>query len=275
MLDGWESVMPKDALQFGSMAHYLLECIYKDYDKWNPHPPVADFLEAYQKKESGKIADLGKMEFMIGLAKILIDGHFRYWKEDKKRKWVAAEAKFDVDFNGFRLRGMRDGLYEQNKGLWILETKTTAAMNEDTLTDALAFDFQNLFYILATKLETGREVKGVLYNILRKPSIKQGQKETLTDFLSRLEVDVQARQQFYFNRFQVSYPKPVQERFEKELLLKLNDFAGWVAGSKDIQTYRNERACITKWACEYLPACSSGSMAGYTRTREMFSELKK
>jgi len=266
---GWESALPKDSLAFGSLFHWLLESYYNSIIKGNP---VMDFEVHYKEwfKTIGVLmSDQSKVELMAAKAAGLFKGYVSKWKEDLKRDWVSVESQFDVKFNGFRLRGMRDGVFMVKGKPWLLETKTMAQIREDTLTDALSFDFQNLFYITASELTIKKPIVGVLYNIARTPSLKPG--DNLGDFASRIEADVLARPETYFIRYEITYSEAVKKRFATELVMKLKDFEHWMKGES--WTYRNEKACIGKWSCEFLSACASGNMSGYSHTREVFREL--
>jgi len=95
--------------------------------------------------------------------------------------------------------------------------------------------------------------------------------------LKRLKEDIAARPEFYFVRYEISYPAMVRTRFAEELFLKLKAFAAWRNGI--IPTYRNEMACLKKqWSCNFLPVCAAGGdpeKAGFKRNRKLFSELEE
>ena len=64
-----------------------------------------------------------KMEYLTAQAEGVWPGYCKNWYKDfTKVKWVALEARFDVEIDGYRRRGMLDGLRDCS-GLWLLETE--------------------------------------------------------------------------------------------------------------------------------------------------------
>jgi len=271
-LDGWQDTRPKDALAFGTLWHWFLEQNYGAIINGAKKPIDFRVLEQkYLDATLGRNSNPEAMERYMAMASALYDVYWLHWKQDFRRKWEGAECQFDVNWNTFRLRGMRDGLYRFKKQTWLLETKTTGRIDEYTLTDALAFNFQNLFYIVASEEELGKPIAGVMYNVVCKPQLRQGKAESLVNFAKRMRDDVSFRPRRYFVRFECTYPEVVKQRFREELANKLTDFWEWVDGK--LATYRNEQACICRWTCEFLAACANNDLAGYVRTRELFGEL--
>jgi hypothetical protein len=216
-------------------------------------------------------ADLAK-------AKAVFPAYVARWHaDDVKRKWVEVEQVFDIlDFGDFRLRGKIDGVFEaKNAALWILETKTASQISEETLSQALAFDFQSLWYVHAVEKKLGRKVAGVLYNVVRVPQIGKGDDKSSGGFVDKVRADIDKRPEFYFVRFEIPFSKGARERFNLETESKLIEFRRWIAG--ELPTYKNEFACRAKWNCTYLPVCACGGdpvAAGFKQSGELFSELK-
>lgn len=274
LLSFWQSPTPREAFGVGSLWHWLLERGYLNIQKGLPPLPFEVVRDAWWKSEGIKIADPAQAEKYLAVVGSLYDTYWQYWKDDTKKKWVGVEFQFDLNFEGFRLRGMRDGLFEGKKNsLWILESKTSARIDEGTLDDALNFNFQNLFYLVATEAEVGRPVAGVLYNVAEKPGIKFETKSSpnIEAWLANAKELVKGDPGRYFKRFEVTYPRDRVEAFKEELVLKLSAFRDWVKYHGP--TWKNEQACITRWNCEFLQACANNSTAGYIQTRELFSEL--
>lgn len=270
-LDGWRSDAPKRALQFGSLMHKLLEAYYTTGD---PVEYVFDSIEDRWRKKAVEAGDdLQQVEMDLCLSRVLFQEYVKYYRaKDAKKEWLELEGVFDVDFNGYRLRGMTDGVYKQGKGTWILETKTASRIDEETLSDALLFNFQNLFYIVAKQIQLGKPVKGVLYNIIRKPSLRQKKNEPIGEFMQRIAEDVAARPDWYFVRFEIVYTRKRIKQFKDELQSKLGEFELWVRGK--LPTYKNENTCVGRWSCRFLKACASNSMVGFNCNGVLFSELE-
>jgi hypothetical protein len=133
------------------------------------------------------------------------------------------------------------------------------------------FDAQNLFYLQNTIEGDKLIMAGVLYNLIRRPGLKQGKDETWPSFLTRVRKDVNDRPDHYFMRFELSYPVEVLTWYRKELAWQLNEFGLWQQGK--IHTLHNQKACRRKGSCSFLRACAQRTMAGYTRRDKMFPEL--
>ncbi len=276
-LDGWRTYDTSDAMRFGSLFHWLLQELY---DAVRTGEEVAlgrvtDLLEKYetdQQQISSSITAIQKLELDLAMAEALILPYMDHYPEDfTQKRWEGVESEFANDWNGFLLRGKMDGIYQVKKSYWLLETKTKSRIEEGTLSDALAFDFQNLFYLLNAEIMLGKPIKGVLYNIVRRPSLRQKQLETMGEFCARIKQDVLDKPEHYFKRFEIVYDKDTRKQFAQELKWKLRDFKAWSRG--EIPTYKNETACTAKWTCRYLSACASGRMAGYHQNGKLFEEL--
>ena len=267
MIRGWESGAPKRALQQGSMMHEALE---------NWHGRGIDRLPTrkWRTKALKKGANADDIEDDIGIVASLLPGYIkRYTKKDRKKKFVEVEGLFDVEFESYRLRGRIDGVYELGGKLWILETKTTSKIEEAALKLYLNFDFQSLFYVTALQEMLGRPIAGVLYNLIRKPQIKQG-KLSKKAYWDRVETDTETRPDFYYKRFETRFTRARIKAFQEELHMKLDLFANWIAAGDGRLMFKNEMACRAKWNCRYLQACGDGNMNGYKKTGKLFSELE-
>ena len=288
-LAGWMPVHLKDSLFFGSMAHGVLQTVY---EHWRTHKrPLSEerFLDRsldvandYLSEEIAKVARSLKGKSAIEAAlsgsvvlAMTLGPYLHKWQKDfTERTWLGVETQFDVQWKGIRLRGKRDGIYISKRGyLTILETKTRSRLeDEQDLTDALTFDLQSLFYIMASAIELGRPVRRVAYNIIRRPGLRQGKKEKPEDFAGRIEADIVKRPNHYFVRFYLTYPPEVIKAFEADLWKKVSEFQAWCEGS--LPTYRNETACVRRFICPYLNICASGSTRLYMKG-EIFRELQE
>jgi len=265
VLDGWESAAPKRALQVGSLMHEVVA-------NWHGSGITKMPNHKWRKEAVQAGDDLAQVENDLAMVAALLPGYItQSRKKDKKRKWVDVERLFDVNWNGYRLRGRVDGLFQVGKKFWLLETKTTSRIDEEALKLALNFDFQSMFYTVAMHQYLGKPIAGVLYNLIRKPQLRCGKAETQPMFWKRVADDIIKRPDWYFVRFEVKFSKKQLAAFEQELDHKLFHFKKWVAGQS--HTYKNESACRSRWNCSYLKACGTGCMDGYKQTKKLFSEL--
>ena len=84
------------------------------------------------------------------------------------------------------LAGKVDGLVEVEGELFLLEHKTASTLDGEYL-EKLWMDFQILLYAAALERYRGLRVAGVLYNILVKAKLRQGQGETAEEFQQRAQ----------------------------------------------------------------------------------------
>jgi RecB family exonuclease len=290
-LAGWTPVKSTGSLFFGSLFHDMLHHVYEHFRTEGPPKNrkhlslegvrvARPWLEKYHR-EAVRImgpSEVQDLENDIWTCLALLRPYLRFWRRDfYDREWVGLESEFRVKFQDqYVLRGKRDGVFLDKHGkLRILETKTKARFDNPTVMGyALALDMQNLFYLVATELELGRRPTGVTYNMIRRPSLRQGKKESGEAFASRIRADIVKRKLHYFVRYEVDYPRSDVRRFEDELEIILEEFKNWVRKGGDVQTYRNRTACISRFNCPYLALCgSSDSFTDYMVSR-IFTELE-
>ena len=275
-IDGVRVVEEKDAFVFGSFFHWLIENMLAAIATKTAQPKFSLLERQWRKSnDAAQVKDPQMLEQHVAMAMALFDPYRDLWmKDDKKRKWVAVEGVFDTPFQGWRTRGKRDAVFRTRKGdLWLLETKTTSRIDDRTLTEKLNFDPQNLFYLTALETDMKEKVKGVVYNVIRKPQLRRGQDETVKSFGLRMRDAVEADPDAYFARYDVPYSRATIRQFQEELGAKLREFHAWCRG--ELPTYKNESACIKRWTCEYLRACGQRGTAGYRTDGTLFSELEE
>ena len=215
------------------------------------------------------------MLFYAALASIAILLEQTYWL----LRFDAPERIFGVRFAGAMLRGKIDGRFrDKNGGVWHFEHKNYSRISEDTLQKKLSFDLQNLFYLLADRVERGENIKGVLYNVLRRPEVrKEMPVGKIRQYVTGL---IEKDPAHYFIRWEIPYSAEDRAQFHAELVVKLDRLGGNIASTQLYGAnplgmfYKNECACDLPWACPYLDACASGSMTGYTKTKSLFPELE-
>lgn len=251
----------------GPLKKDAMTAVIEDWEHRNEQTPALD-AEAF-----------GDIQRDAALASVLFPVYAVHYRKDEQLVWEQVEQTFDLRWEGYRLRGKRDGAFrlpslrKGGKGsLWLFETKTKSQVSERTIGDVLAFDFQLQLYTLTLEEETGESVAGAVYNVVRTPGLKQGKTETLQEYVLRVAKDVSERPDHYFMRWEVPNDSDAKARFRRDLLTKLREFASWASGAGP--HYRNERACAHFGACPYLQACSAGNIEGYVALGRRFSELE-
>jgi len=165
-----------------------------------------------------------------------------------------------------------DGRFQKGpKSLWLFENKFKGRIEAGNLMNQLPLDLQVHIYLYALAKETGRKPKGVLYNIIRRPQLKQKKNEPLSDFIARIGEDVKKRPEFYFIRFEVGIMSREMKDFESDLEAMIHDYVMWYRGKRG--TYKNGAHCLQPYPCRYLPICSQNDMSGYWQRTKVFPEL--
>jgi hypothetical protein len=181
--------------------------------------------------------------------------------------------------NTYRFAGKIDRIIDTPQGFMILETKTTGESIEPDSDYwlRLRIDTQISGYILAAR-KLGYDVQSVMYDVIRKPSIRVTKKETIEQYAERLYNDLAERPGFYFARREIPRLESDLDEFRSEL---------WRI-SKDVRDselasffYRNTSACLAPYKCAYWPLCTNGFTPsstlpdGFTTVSDVHPELAK
>ncbi len=275
-LNRWTPDQPNKNVEFGNLFHHILDLVYsakrmpsvKAIDKW-----VDAYLAEWETRNVGRA--LEDMERHGAVTVMLMGEYLKLYAPDfSEKKFTGVEKVFRVAWNGFLLLGKKDGRYLTKAfKKWIMEHKTRSEMDEETISDLLAFDLQNLFYIIAEEAEDqSAPVHGVLYNVIRNPAHRLKAEESLKQYAERIREDASKRPEHYFLRFEAAYSVADKTEFRRQLLAKLEEIRAFLKG--DLPLYRNEAMCkVGHVKCEFLKACASGCMAGYKQKPRLFEEL--
>lgn len=207
---GLEREESAPALRFGSAFHKALEA----------RANGAEVIDAYEAAKSG--VQLGEP---IDLAKLygLLAGYYNlYGRADGARETIAKmhpECQWTLEIphsRTFEHVGIIDGLAVLKDGRTaIVEHKTTG---EDISPTAdywtrLQFNGQLFLYVLAARAN-GWDVDTVIYDVIRKPAIRQKANETAEQYGDRLAADAEARPEFYYARREVAVLDSAIAEFE-------------------------------------------------------------
>ncbi len=279
------------ALIYGSVFHeamdICLNCIKAGIIK-SPEDFDKDFMTNLLLQLHGNFeeeynaAELKfKEEFIMsfGIMRYLIPEYFKFWKEDffgdNKKEYVNIEEVFNVPFAGTKLRGKKDGVFlDTKKHHWLLEHKTKSQIKEDALSMTVARDFQNNLYMLAHYLETGIKMKGVLYNIVRKSSLRKKVNETGEEYVRWVGADIKERPDFYFVRFLVGIDWKIISSFSRKLAKEVSQFLKWWETDEKFDSEYTHSCSAVYGTCPYIQYCDSGhqNFSGLEQ-RELFPEL--
>jgi len=293
VLSGWSSTQNSLGLVFGGLTHGINQRIYTDVmsGRLSTLPSekyikrVCREVESVWRKEN-PLADadsLRHLEFSMILLEAVMPMYFRYWAKDFQLVWKRIEKEFKVPMTVERpdgkkmttfIRGKIDGSFGTGRGT-LFETKTKSRLGEhgeSNLADILPHELQVNIYLLYLWWADKKLPKGLLFNIIRRPAMRQKKKESLVKFATRVANDVKRRPEYYFVRLNMRIERKDLEKQELELHDMVSDFMLWWAGLAG--HYKNSNACENKYGtCGFLPICSRGDYTGFYKRDKVFREL--
>lgn len=244
----------KAALRIGSAVHRGIEMwdIQKGLDVLN------DNLCAPETQE-----EADDREIAIATVQAMLAGYMEFTEPFKNH---CPEQKFELAVmmpggrksRKLRFAGKIDDIARIDGQDWIVEYKTASQLSSGYF-ERLYLDTQITGYTYAAR-RMGYKPVGVIYRVLRKPSIRKGQKESLEQFLNRLEADYKARPEFYFMEERLYRSQTDLDEFERQLYESI----------QQAQRMR-EKGCIFKHTgscsdygtCAYMPLCCGEKDAEY------------
>lgn len=197
-----------------------------------------------------------------------------FYKSDfDEFKNFLTEQKFSIPLTGNdTYGGILDALLQDQAGAWwILETKTTSAqaINADYF-EKVKIDSQVAGYMEGAKQILGEYPAGVIYNVIKKPSIRLKNGESLADFQRRIfhEYTKMAVEKNYFMRQQLMVATHRLESWlndTKQLTASISE----AVAKKSSFWPMNTGACQAKFgSCAYLPACTTGKYSPLLYAKE-------
>ena len=276
------------ALHLGDRFHHGLdllkngatieEAVEQVWDIYQNVPPWVRDIEAWEIEREKCV-------------RLLIGWHALTEPLDVVQSEVPFEAKIRNPETGhatgrFRLTGIVDGIARLADGrLAVLEHKTTSKSLDlhGDYVRRLRVDAQISRYLLAVRDDLNIDVRTVLYDIVRKPTIKPRmitQKaarilkeegtyfgELITDFPrnprrespemygARLSAELVAYPERYFLRLEVPRLEQDLEDAAGELWEQQRSIARALRSGR---FYRNDNACLSPYRCEFASLCLSG-----------------
>jgi len=232
---GIKEVDRKEAMEYGSIFHKVDEIacgMGKMYSRAKLVKEMTAYLrKTYPSKESA----------MLGRIAIIEYEHYKDWDaQNPQYRHLEQEPvfceKFELPPTSFQvsdiinirippgivfpLRGRIDGIIE-NSGMWIKETKTKSQINVSHLQDTIHTNIQVMFYALCSQLKYGRPCKGVVYNVIRKPGLRQKIKETDDGYIQRISDAIKEDPKHYFHRLTVEFAPGQVDRWVRQELVPL------------------------------------------------------
>lgn len=306
VLEGWTSTRTSMAMTFGNFTHEFLRRTYEDVrmGKLKTMPSeeyifdrLAELEQLWRREHPrADTEDLEHLELTLLILRAMMPLYFRHWKNDiVAYKWEKLESEFKLPVTPSRFvnrhgrvmhpaasagltyrRGKMDGSYRvgAKNRVRLFETKTKSRIDDDTTGNILPFELQVNIYMGALSFLDKEHPTGALYNIIRRPGLRQKKAESLVQFAARIAEDVASRPDWYFIRLQMSVAKQEIEQslIEQEGLMR--DFLDWWYGRAP--HYRNSDNCENKYGvCPFLKKCATGDTTGLYKRERVFMELEE
>ncbi len=188
-----------------------------------------------------------------------------YAKDLKRWKIHSTEMEFKVPItDAIAYVGQIDLIVKHDGELWIVEHKTAGRLDKNYI-DRLALDTQITGYAIGAKFKIGKPIAGVIYNVAKKPQIRQKKDETPVQFADRIVGDYSARPEFYFYREQLYRDAAATAEYKAEIA----ELAADIVEKVDVvrqdgphaalpHFYRNTDHCTARGPCPYLGICTRG-----------------
>lgn len=181
-----------------------------------------------------------------------------YLKRDlAEYKVVETEGSFDAKLdNGWTYHGKKDMVVLRKKDmkLFLMEHKTAGRIDAGYVAK-LPMDNQILGYGWAQRAKTGRKFDGVIYNVTKKPQIRQRQTESLQQFMKRVEDDYHLNPGAYFYRETLTFGNEDLDRFGRELGRFVRNID---RAQAEGDFYQNAGHCTAMGTCPFMKLCLEG-----------------
>jgi hypothetical protein len=256
------------ALIVGSAFHSTMEQMYATKGKrWER----AEFVFPDDVILTGQ--DQQKKEYWEQVLQIMLEAYAQQYKDDFTQLQVLPEGNemdVDLEFEGIRLRGKIDLWFLlRKKEKWMMDHKTTSRLDRNVVM-GWDFRFQFMFYLwLLQRLQGKNAARGMYINAIKKPQLRQGEKESLPSFVQRIRTDYFARPETYFYREPLRLMKESMEHFENVVLrpkiekLKLlcNPDVPHLQKVAMFTDMNTDYCQVYNTACQFLPICQHGLAA--------------
>lgn len=218
---------------------------------------VEEALKTFEGVFPSTQAEQDALDILAVTAEAMLTGYFEHYAPYDSYE---AEIPFQIPIvnpstgarsKTFDLAGKVDGLTQIDGAWWICEYKTASQLTRAYI-DRLQLDTQITTYMYGLQKLRNIQVEGVIYRILKKPSIRQKQSETAAQFRERIVEDYQARPGFYFEEQRLYRSQEDLADFEREL---------WMFTQRLLQErrenihFKNTSRCAEYGGCEYIPLC--------------------
>ena len=245
-IKGYKPILRAIALGLGSIIHDAFDHFYKGMLDQQVHLYIADqFNKIISQQEATDQED-----WLI--AKYTALGMWDYYpRKLDKFEVISTEEEFEIPLDvDISFIGKVDGRIKQKGIWWVRELKTTS-QNYRQFQGKCQTSMQGTGYVYG--LLPNYDIKGIMYDYIKKPILRKGMSETADDFGRRIMRDYRNRPRYYYQRYP-SYRNPVDiKNFAKDTMTLAYDIQDKISSGN---FYRNQDQCW-HWGkeCEYAKIC--------------------
>jgi hypothetical protein len=240
-------IKQSSALTLGKAIHEAFDLFYKGLSQ-------AEILSRLKHSFDEEIRALPPEEQeYLTISKFTALGmfaHFPYF--NTKFEEIHSEEDFKLKLmRGVNFVGRIDGLVKKDGKWWLRELKTTS-QNQRQFNQRISTSSQGTAYVWAMN-QLGYDVKGIMYDFIKKPLLRKRVCEDQFEFGSRIVGDYRKKKDFYYGQI-FSY------RNEQELKMWYEDACSLAEEikrkRKSKRYYRNTAACYSyNSECPYKKIC--------------------
>lgn len=200
-----------EPLEIGSVFHEELDHFYSAISEGFGEDGIAEsqkrIVKHFDDQRVRAVLLDHQAESMAKMEAVLcgmIAGYARKYEEDDRERFeiVKPEDKFSQPIKGTRwvTRGKIDLLIRDRRhGLQhgIMEHKTAGVINVGYVA-RIALDRQTLRYAWAAQKKYGVKIREIVYNVIKKPKIRQKKGESRDGFIRRLEAEYEDEAKYFY-----------------------------------------------------------------------------
>lgn len=252
-VEGWTSKHFNVPMEFGNIFHLLKEFKYSGKSMEETLKIADTYINSKINKNQLSASQTNELNCLKGLAVITFKEYCKFWDNNPTfskgaKKWTDKNLVFKHLERKFRhpftlstgsvitLTGKIDGEFIDpiSRNFRIMENKTKQRVEDVEIETLLKNNTQTTMYLLANKLSFNAMPDGVVFNVIRRTSMKPRVNETAEDYVSRIGTDIRSRPDFYFMRWVVDVTEEDLSNFiDRSLDPLLCQLVEWWESIKD------------------------------------------
>lgn len=282
-----QCIKPKDtpwALLDGKALHLALELLYRgrlpdigrgqNCRSWGTFEGLEPIIQHLYEVERPKEEDESEIVRHKSIVWSMVKGYVKAYRADEFTSFKPEVEGQTPIGEGATLFFKADAIVTTCVATYLFETKTTSASDMAKFLEALGLDDQPDTYLYGfRKLDI--PAVGVIYNVIRKPKLKQSNFESDEGFLKRIEkalledAEKKPEKRKYYFREIVFRSDADLKKYEEEMVWIVEDMKRYLS-------YRSPKRCGDSYGqkCVYLPLCQGADMEGFVQKAHKHEEYK-